>query len=117
MSQNYYPSGQSLPNSTNAVISLVTDILGLTFIPIIGSIIALVTGYMAKKEIAASPDTIGGEGMATTGIILGWVGVAFLCLFGCIFGAIFLFILLLIPLSTSTNNFNTSILPLLISFL
>ena len=41
----------------------------------IGSVLALVFGYQAKREIEASGGTQGGEGMATAGIILGWIGV------------------------------------------
>ena len=113
MSQNYYPSSQSLPNSTNAVISLVTGILGLTFFPLVGSIIALITGYMAKKEIDASPGMLGGTGMATAGIILGWAGVGLAVLGGCIFGLIMLIPICLVPLGLSTMEYNTIILPLL----
>lgn len=113
MNQNYYPSSQSLPNSTMAIVSLIMGILGLTFFPVIGSIIALFTGYMAKKEIHESPGLLAGEGMATAGIILGWIGVLFLVLFACMFCLILLAILFLIPFSTSTMDYNTSILPLL----
>jgi hypothetical protein len=91
--------------------------LGLTFVPVIGSIIALITGYMAKKEINENPGALAGTGMATGGIVLGWIGVGLLCLFACLFGAMLLFILLLIPLSTSTIEYNTIILPLITLFL
>jgi len=42
----------------------------------LGAIIALVTGYVAKDEIRKSNGTIGGEGMATAGIVLGWINIA-----------------------------------------
>lgn len=119
MSENYYPSSESLPSSTMAVISLITGILGITFLPVIGSIIALITGYMARKEINESPGTLGGSGMATAGIVLGWIGLVMLCLFACIIGAVFIFItLFLIPFTAvSTFDYNTSILPLISMFL
>ena len=41
----------------------------------LGSILALILGYQAKKEIAASGGWITGDGVATTGIVLGWIGV------------------------------------------
>ena len=63
------------PNSTTAIISLVAGILGLSLVPGLGSIVALITGNMAKKEIAASGGTLGGEGMANIGVVLGWIGV------------------------------------------
>jgi hypothetical protein len=55
-----------------AIASLV---LGLVFACGIGSILALVFGHQAKNEIEASNGTQGGEGMATAGIVLGWIGV------------------------------------------
>ena len=118
MSQNYYPSSQTLPNSTMAIVSLVMGILGFTFLPVIGSIVALITGYMAKKEINESSGMLAGVGMATTGIILGWIGIGLLCLFACLFVGITLLIFaFLIPLSSTTIEYNSSILPLLMLFL
>jgi len=82
---NYYPNDVSqTPNSTMALVSLIAGILGLTFLPTIGSIVALVTGYMAKKEIRESAGALSGDGMATVGLILGWVGVAILLIGICI---------------------------------
>jgi hypothetical protein len=43
-----------------------------------GSILALVFGYVAKKQIDRSGSRQTGRGMAVAGIVLGWVGVAFL---------------------------------------
>lgn len=117
MSENYYPESQTLPNSSLAIVSLVSGILGLTFFPVIGSIIALITGYMAKKEINNSSGTLGGGGSATAGIILGWIGVGMLCLFGCLFGALILFILFLIPVTASTFEYTSSILQLIALYL
>lgn len=67
------------PRTTNgfAVASLV---LGILFIGGIGSILALVFGYIAKSRIDQSPGVEGGRGMATAGIVLGWVGVGFILL-------------------------------------
>ena len=68
-----YPTGAASyapPNSSMAVVSLVAGILGLTFFPFLGAIVAVITGPMAKKEIRESGGTLGGEGIATAGIIL-----------------------------------------------
>jgi hypothetical protein len=56
-------------------------VLGLVFACGIGSILALVFGHQAKNEIEASNGTQGGEGMATAGIVLGWVGVGLAILY------------------------------------
>lgn len=78
MSQEPYPyaTPPTAPqNSGLAIGSLVASILGLTLFPTIGSIIGLILGYMARNEIRDSAGTIGGEGLALAGIILGWIGV------------------------------------------
>ena len=58
-----------------AVASLVLGILWLYWV---GSILALVFGYVAKGQIDASGGTQGGRGLAVAGIVLGWVGVGVL---------------------------------------
>jgi len=58
-----------------AVVSLVAGILGLSLFPFIGSIVAVITGNMAKNEIRDSRGALGGEGLAKAGVILGWIGV------------------------------------------
>jgi hypothetical protein len=55
-------------------------VLGIVWIYWIGSILALVFGYMAKKQIEQSNGREGGGGMATAGIVLGWIGVGTLVL-------------------------------------
>ena len=60
-----------------AIASLVLGILWLYWI---GSILALVFGYLARGEIRRDPQRVGGRGMALAGIVLGWVGVATLVL-------------------------------------
>jgi hypothetical protein len=62
-------------NSGLAIGSLVASILGLTFVPFVGSIAGLIMGYMAKRQIEESAGTLGGEGLAKAGIIIGWVGI------------------------------------------
>jgi hypothetical protein len=61
--------------SGNAIASLVLGILGFVVFPLVPSILAIVLGRSAKRDIAARPG-LGGEGMATAGIVLGWIGVA-----------------------------------------
>ena len=66
--------------STNgmAVASLV---LGILWIYWIGSVLALIFGYIARQQIDRHQGMQGGRCMATAGIVLGWVGVGFLVLF------------------------------------
>ena len=81
------------PNSSTAILSLVFGILGLTFLPVVGSVVALITGRMAKSEIEASAGALGGEGMAKAGVILGWIGVGLLALGLCLFCAYLIVVL------------------------
>jgi hypothetical protein len=70
-------SGYSNPqqNSTTAIVSLIAGIAGWSIFPFFGSIIAVITGHMAKREIRESMGSIGGEGMATIGLVLGYAGI------------------------------------------
>ena len=61
-----------------AIASLTMGVLGLSLLPLIGAVLALVFGYRARREIANSGES--GEGLATAGVILGWVGVGLLAL-------------------------------------
>lgn len=60
-----------------AIASLV---LGIVWLYWVGSILALVFGYVAKGQIAKSNGWQTGGGMATAGIVLGWIGVGVLVL-------------------------------------
>ncbi len=82
-SPQYVYSAPVLPTSGLAIASLVTGILGFTFLPLIASVVALLTGYAARKETRATPPVASGDGMATAGIVLGWiqVGLAVIGLF------------------------------------
>jgi hypothetical protein len=51
-------------------------VLGILWIYWIGSILALIFGYVARKQIRERGE--GGDGMALAGIVLGWVGVGIL---------------------------------------
>ena len=82
-----------LPNSTLAIVSLVSAILGFTFVPVIGTIVALITGYMARSETRSIPPRASGDGLATAGIILGWVQVGLLVIGICCTIAYFIFFL------------------------
>lgn len=80
-----------LPSSTLAIVSLVSGILGFTFVPVIGSIVALITGYLARSETRSVPPRASGDGMATAGIIMGWVQIGLLVVGICCAIAYFVF--------------------------
>lgn len=71
-----YPSQQYAPvtpTNTMAMLSMIAGIAGLTLLPVIGSIAAVIMGPMARKEMARTGEQ--GQGMATAGVITGWIGI------------------------------------------
>jgi Domain of unknown function (DUF4190) len=58
-----------------AIASLVLGIAGFFVLPLILSILAVVFGNKAREEIRANPG-VGGDGLATAGLVLGWIGIA-----------------------------------------
>ena len=60
---------------TSGIASLVLGILGLTVLPLVGSILAVVFGYQSRREAAAEPQLYTDE-LGRVGRILGWIGVA-----------------------------------------
>lgn len=62
-------SAATAADDSAAVASLVLGILWLFWL---GSLLALVFGYVAKRQIRERGE--GGDGLATAGIVLGWVG-------------------------------------------
>jgi hypothetical protein len=79
------PSGTATPTSGLAIAALLLGIGGLTLLPLLGSILAIILGYMARKEIRQRPGEISGEGLAMAGIVLGWIAVG-LAVLGLLFG-------------------------------
>ena len=63
--------------SALAITSLVAGLLGWTFLPLIGSVVAIVTGHMARSEIRRAQGQVEGDGLAIAGLVLGWLVVAF----------------------------------------
>jgi hypothetical protein len=57
-----------------AIASLVLGIVGLVAVPLVASIIAIVLGKSAQRDIRRDP-RLGGDGLASAGIVLGWIGV------------------------------------------
>ena len=62
------------PRSTSplAIVSLVSGLLGWTFVPWIGSVVAVITGHLARSAIRQAPDQLEGDGMAVAGLVLGY---------------------------------------------
>jgi hypothetical protein len=59
-----------------AIVALVAGIAGWTFFPVIGGVVAVITGHLARDEIRKSQGRLGGDSMATAGLILGYACLA-----------------------------------------
>lgn len=73
-----YGYAASPPKNDLAVWSLVTGILSFVFCPLLLGIAAIITGTMSRK--AADQGLANNRGMATAGLILGWINVALVVL-------------------------------------
>jgi hypothetical protein len=89
--------------SSLAIISLIAGILGWTILPFIASIVAVITGHLAKKEIRESGGTMSGDGMALAGIILGYtmIGLVLLAIL-----IVVIALLVFVPAVTQTGTTN-----------
>jgi predicted acyltransferase len=78
-----------------AVASLVCGIGGLVVVPIVLPIAALVLGYQARRELRERPAQ-GGAGLATAGVVLGWIGV--------VWGVFLVFFAVVLALGTMSHS-------------
>ena len=75
-----YLTAMPYPSTTTSGLAIASMVLGILWIYWIGSIVALVLGYLALREIRQNSPRFEGKGMAIAGIVLGWVGMATLFL-------------------------------------
>lgn len=76
----YPPPGYGYPpqRGYNGM-AIASMVLGILWIYWIGSVLALIFGYIGRNQIRMRHER--GDGMAIAGIVLGWVGVGFFLLF------------------------------------
>ena len=67
---------EGVTNSPLAVVSLVFGILGFTALPLVGSLIAVVTGHAAMGQIRDEGGRVGGRALARSGLTLGYLAFA-----------------------------------------
>lgn len=77
------PYAPARPTSGLAVTSLITGIAGIvfswTFVALLASIAAVITGHMALKQTRSNP-AVAGRGMAIAGLIMGYAGLTIIAL-------------------------------------
>ena len=76
----YYQGQPPQGTSGEATASMILGICGLLICSLICSPLAIMYGKRARRSIAASGGRLGGEGQATAGIVMGWIGIGFLIL-------------------------------------
>jgi hypothetical protein len=84
----YNQSYQPAEINMLAIVSLISGILGWLGIFGLGGIVAVITGHMAKGQIATSGGRQTGDGLATAGLVLGYLNIAFFLLGLCLLGLI-----------------------------
>ena len=67
--------GPGRQTSPLAITSLVFGLLGFLLLPVIGSLVAIVTGHLARSEIRRTPQRFEGDGLAVAGLALGYVAI------------------------------------------
>ncbi len=91
------PGAAGKVTNTMAIITLIAGIGGLTFLPFVGSIVAVITGPMADKQIRNTGED--GAQLAKVGKILGWVGLGLWVL-----GTIALILFFLVFAATASSS-------------
>ncbi len=66
---------QPRQTSVLAIISLVAGLCGWLPLPILGSLVAIVTGHLARAEIRREPGRLEGDGLALAGLVLGYLAL------------------------------------------
>jgi hypothetical protein len=62
-------------DSSLAIVSMIFGIASYIILPGIGAIVAIICGHIAKSQIDSSRGMIKGGGMATAGLILGYIQI------------------------------------------
>lgn len=77
---NQYGGGQyggypmAAKTNTMAIVSLISSILGFTAVPVLGSIVGVITGHLSLRQIRETGEN--GSGLAKAGLIIGYVVLA-----------------------------------------
>jgi hypothetical protein len=85
-------SGVARSTCPSAIVSLVAGILGWSVLPVVGAVVAVIAGHVARREIDESRGRLDGDAMALVGLGLGYLqlvpllGAFGLALVGLVFG-------------------------------
>jgi hypothetical protein len=68
------------PPQTN-ILAILSLAFSLIWLAGLGSIGAVVLGHMAKRQIAASNGRQTGDGLATAGLVIGYIGIGIMLIY------------------------------------
>jgi hypothetical protein len=72
---NTPPAQQYAKDSGTAIASLICGIAAYLIVPFFGALAAIILGHVAVSQINASNGMVKGKGMATAGLVLGYVQI------------------------------------------
>jgi hypothetical protein len=67
------------PDATTSPMAIVSLVFGLACwiaLPVVGGVVAIVCGHMARRDIRASGGSLTGDGLAVAGLVLGYAQLA-----------------------------------------
>jgi hypothetical protein len=71
------PTEGSVPKTSDAAVaSLICGILGWSFLPFVGAVLAVILGHMARTDIKRSNGRLSGDTLAVFGLLLGYASLA-----------------------------------------
>ena len=79
------PYTASSPTSGLAVAGLVFSIMAWVALPLVGAIVGVVLGHMARGEIRRSARRVEGDGLAVAALIVGYLNIALFVVIGLLF--------------------------------
>nr|WP_260149140.1 DUF4190 domain-containing protein [Microbacterium endophyticum] len=82
-----------------AIIAFVSSLVGMFVLPLIASIVAVITGHISLKQLKSSGES--GRALALSGTIIGWVGVGIWAL---VIVGFLIFFVFAIGIAASTSN-------------
>ncbi len=84
MNNSSYPQAPMIAETSGwAIFSLISGILGWMGVFGVGGLAAVIAGHIAKNQIRSSHGHVGGDGLATAGLVLGYLNIGLAVVGGC----------------------------------
>lgn len=90
----YYPAPFAPSTNSFAIVSLILSICGLVMLGLAGSILGVTFGHIAQSQIKRATVPEKGSGLATAGLIIGYIGIGW----NIFLIALYIFFVLIFPL-------------------